>query len=130
LAEALRANACGLYCAEAAVRLLVGHLVWLLRADFVVSFIEIGQCAVDGTPMALVDWPAAIAALDAGRLPCSSGEGQVLRIAASLAEGIPLDVREAVCGLDAANIVLVVEALLHAAGHRHCEVALGRTGRR
>jgi hypothetical protein len=125
LAEALRADARGVYCAEAAVRLLIGHRVWLLRADFVGWFIEIDQSFVDGRPMALVDWPAAVAALDAGRLPCSSSEGQVLRIAASLAAGIPLDVREAVSGLDAANIVLVVEAILHAAGHRECDVALG-----
>jgi hypothetical protein len=124
LAEALCAHARGLYCAEAAIRLLVGHRVWLLRADFVGWFIEIGPGFVHGTPTALVDWPEAVAALDAGRLPCSASEGQVLRIAASLAEGIPLDVREAVSGLDAANIVLVAEAILHAAGHRECEVAL------
>jgi hypothetical protein len=125
LAEALRADARGVYCAEVAVRLLIGHRVWLLGADFVGWFIEIDQSFVDGRPMALVDWPAAVAALDAGRLPCSSSEGQVLRIAASVSAGIPLDVREAVSGLDAANIVLVVEAILHAAGHRECDVALG-----
>jgi hypothetical protein len=124
LAEALRAYACGLYCAEASVRLLIGHLVWLLRTDFVGRFIEIGESFVDGTPMALVDWAEAVAALEAGRLPCSASEGQILRMAASLAEGIPLDVREAVSGLDRANIVLVVEAILHAAGHRECDVAL------
>jgi hypothetical protein len=130
LTEALRAYARGLYCAEAAVRLLIGHLVWLLRADFVGWFIEISQGFVDGTPMALVDWSEAVAALEAGRLPCSASEGQILRIAASLAEGLPLDVRKAVSGLDAANIVLVVEAILHAAGHRECDVALaGADGR-
>lgn len=130
MAEALRADARGLYCAEAAVRLLIGHLVWLFRADFVGCFIEIGQSFVDGTPMALVDWAEALAALEAGHLPCSASEGQILRIAASLAEGIPLDMREAVCGLDRANIVLVVEAILHAAGHRECDVALARTDAR
>jgi len=29
---------------------------------------------IDGTPMAPIDWPEAIAALDRGRLPCSGGE--------------------------------------------------------
>jgi hypothetical protein len=130
LAEALRASARGLCCAEAAVGLLIGHLVWLLRADFVGCCIAIDQSFVEGTPIALVDWAEAVAALETGRLPCSSSEGRVLRIAAGLAEGIPLDVREAVSGLDAANIVLVVRAILHAAGHRDCDVALGRTDSR
>jgi hypothetical protein len=74
--------------------------------------------------MAWVDWPAAVAALEAGRLPCSPSEGHVLRIAASLAEGVPVDLREAASGLDAANIVLVAQAIVHAAGHRDCAVAL------
>lgn len=104
--------------------------MWLLRADFVGRFIEIEQSFIDGTPMALVDWAKALAALEAGRLPCSSSEGQILRIAASLAEGIPLDMREAVSGLDQTNIVLVVEAILHASGHRECNVALARTDAR
>jgi hypothetical protein len=86
-------------------------------------FVETGE-SLDGTPMAWVDWLGVVAALEAGRLPCSSGEGQVLRIAASLAEGVPVDVREAVSGLDAANIVLVAQAIVHAAGHRHCAVTL------
>jgi hypothetical protein len=42
-----------------------------------------------------IDWPAAVAALDTGGLPCSSGERQILRLAASLAEGIPVDLRDA-----------------------------------
>jgi hypothetical protein len=49
----------------------------------------------------------------------------VLRIAASIAEGVPVDLREAVTGLDASNIVLVAEAVLHAAGHRNLRVAAG-----
>jgi hypothetical protein len=108
----------------AAVELLIGHLSWLLRADFVGAFVETGEGFTDGTPMAWVDWQAAVAALKTGRLPCSPSEGQVLRIAASLAEGIPLDVREAVSGLDAANIVLVAQAIVRAAGHGDCQIAL------
>ena len=37
--------------------------------------------------MAVVDWEAAVAALEAGRLPCSGGEGRILRLAASIAGG-------------------------------------------
>jgi hypothetical protein len=75
-------------------------------------------------PMAWVDWPAAVAALQVGRLPCSPSEAQVLRIAASIAEGIPVDMQEAVSGLDSANIVLVAQAIVHAAGHRGCAARL------
>jgi len=51
-------------------------------------------------------------------LPCSSGEGQALRIAASVADGVPVDLREAVTSLDGRNAVPVAAVVLHAAGHR------------
>jgi hypothetical protein len=129
LAEALRSNVRGLYCAEAAVELLIGHLGWLLRGDFVGQFVETGEGLVDGTPMAWVDWPAAVAALEAGRLPCSCGEGQVLRIAASIADGVLIDLSQAVSGLDDANIVLAARAILHAAGRREAGVMVVEAGR-
>ncbi|MCA1679128.1 MAG: hypothetical protein LC777_09400, partial [Actinobacteria bacterium] len=106
-----------MFCAEAAVGLLIGHRRWLLRGDFVGEFTESFESAESGSAMTFVDWPAAVAALDSGRLPCSSSEGQVLRLAASIAEGIPVDLRQAVCGLDATNAVLAARALLDAAGH-------------
>ena len=53
-----------------------------------------------------------------GVLPCSDGERQVLLVAASIAEGIPVDLREAALCLDAANAALAAAAVLHAAGHR------------
>lgn len=124
VAAGLRANARGLYCAEAAVRLLIGHVGWLLRGDFVGEFIETGEGITDGTAMAFVDWSAVVAALGAGRLPCSDSEAQILRIAASIADGVALDLRDAVSGLDEANIVLVAQAILHAAGHPGSGVAL------
>jgi hypothetical protein len=58
-------------------------------------------------------------------LPCSGGEGRVLRIAASIAEGVPVDLREAVTGLDENNAVLAAAAVLHAAGHRDLRMAVG-----
>jgi hypothetical protein len=75
--------------------------------------------------MAVVDWEAAVAALEAGVLPCSGGEGRVLRIAASIGEGVPVDLREAVTGLDENNAVLAAAAVLHAAGRRDLRVAAG-----
>lgn len=77
-----------------------------------------GGGAGGGAVMAALDWRAAVAALDAGELPCSSGEDQVLRLAASLADGVAVDLGSALWGLDARNVSLVVGAVLHAAGHR------------
>src|SRR6266487_782423 len=80
LAAALRAGAAGLYCAVAAVELLIGHERWLHRDDFVAGFVEVVAALGDGMPMAFVDWSRATACLERGRLACSSGEGQVLRL--------------------------------------------------
>jgi hypothetical protein len=113
---ALRAGAAGLYCAVAAVELLIGHARWLQRDDFVAAFIEVVQLFGDGTPMAFVDWPRAAARLKRGRLACSGGEGEVLRLCASLAEGIPVDLAQALTGLDAPTVVLAARAVLHAGG--------------
>jgi len=68
--------------------------------------------------MAGIDWDAAITALRAGELPCSGGERRVLQLSSSLASGIPVDLRDAVTGLDDANIARLVTAILHASGKR------------
>jgi hypothetical protein len=112
-------------CLEAAVELLIGHRLWLFRGDFLAIAVEPGQEVFSGREMAAVDFAAAAAALEAGVLPCSGGEGRVLRIAASIAEGVPVDLREAACGLDENNAVLAAAAVLHAAGHRDLRVAAG-----
>jgi len=119
LGSALRARARGLYCDEAAVELLLSHPTsWLHRSDFREEFVHTGSGLTGGTPMATVDWPEAITALDHGRLPCSSGEARILKIAASLAEGIPVNLRDALTGLDTTNIHLVATAVLHAGGKK------------
>ena len=85
LQAALRACAAGLYPLEAGVDLLIAH-AWLLdRSDFRDRFVHHG---ISITDMAEIDWAAAINALDTGELPCSGGEGRILRLAASLASGI------------------------------------------
>jgi hypothetical protein len=114
----MRAWAKGLLCTEAAVELLIGHRSWLFRGDFLDIAVEFGWETFSGRAMAAVDFDAAACALEAGVLPCSGGEGKVLRIAASIAEGVPVDLREAVTGLDESNVVLAASAVLHAAGHR------------
>jgi len=72
----------------------------------------------DGTPMAWIDWGAVIAALDGGRLAASGGEQRIVRIAASLAAGHPVSLRDAIPGLDRRNMALVTTAIRHAAGQR------------
>jgi ADP-ribose pyrophosphatase YjhB (NUDIX family) len=121
LAAALQANAKGLLCTEAAVDLLIQQQSWLYRRDFVDSHVETDTT----TNTATVNWAEAITALNAGRLPCSSGESQLLRIASSLAQGTPVDLRAATTTLDAANTALVADAICHAAGHQQSNPKTG-----
>jgi hypothetical protein len=115
---ALRAHARGLYHAEAAVELLIGHRRWLCRDEFVGRFVWVGRAMVGDRVLAVVDWPAAVKALVAGGLPCSGSEGCVLRIAASIAAGVPVDLNDCLSALDKDNVDLVVDAVLHANGRR------------
>jgi hypothetical protein len=78
----------------------------------------------DGAVMAAVDWEAAVAALEAGQLPCSGGEGRILRLAASIVGGVAVDLGSALSGLDERNIAAVARAVLHAAGHRDLRVTV------
>jgi hypothetical protein len=119
LPAALRACARGFYPAEASAELLISHESFLARSGFTSRFIRLGTSITDGiTTMADIDWPAAITALDTSDLPCSGGEQRMLRLAASLASGIPVDLRDALTGLDNRNINLVITAVLHASGKR------------
>jgi len=86
----------------------------LAEPDFAMH-IETAACISDGTPMAWIDWGAIITALDSGRLPASGGEKRVFRIAASLAVGYPVSLRDAIPGLDRHNLELVATAIRHAA---------------
>ena len=64
LTAALRAHARGLHTREAAIELLIGHASWLCRTDFVDPFVHTATGLIDGTPMASIDWAAAITALN------------------------------------------------------------------
>lgn len=114
LAAGLRAHAQGLCCLEAAAELLIAQ-AWLHRDDFTSRFITLHPGADSGQPMAVIDWPSAIAALDAG-LPSSGGEQRMLKITASLADGIPVDLRDTITGLDDRNIQLLLTAIRRASG--------------
>jgi hypothetical protein len=124
LAAALRAGASGLYCAEAGAELLIGQESWLSRHDFTGPFLTVTPRQAGKATVAAVDWSAAVAALDGGTLPCSGGERRMLRLAASIAGGIPADLGETLTGLDRANIAAAARAVLHAGGHRGSTVTL------
>jgi hypothetical protein len=114
-AEPLRAHARSLYAAEAAAELLINHASWLRRNDFTSRFLH----SVTGhPPLAYIDWADAIIALDGGHLPCSSGEGRILRLAASIASGTPVDLRDTLTGLDRHSTDLLAQVILHANGRR------------
>ncbi len=113
----MRANADGLYCLQAAVDLLIGHRRWLCRDDFVGRFVRLVPEPAGGGVLAVVAWRAAVQALSAGRLPCSGSEGSVLRIAASIAGGVPVDLSECLSTLDGVNAGLVVDSVRRAGGH-------------
>jgi hypothetical protein len=108
---------------QAAAELLIDHGSWLARDDFP-SYVK--SCpGFHGEAMAAIDWLAVWAALEDGQLPCSSGERQVLLVAVSIAEGIPVDLRDVVSCLDSANSVLVARAVLAAGGHPEAAAFVG-----
>jgi hypothetical protein len=124
LADALWAHAEGLYCLQAAVGLLIGHRHWLCREDFVGGFVELVTDTGGGAGLAMVRWRAAVRGLDAGRLPCSDSEGCLLWIAASIAEGVAVDLRDCLSTLDGANVGLVARAVVAAGGDHEAAAAL------
>lgn len=103
-AAALRASASGMYCAEAGTELLIACQSWLWRSDFTTAFITTGHGLKDSTVMAFTGWDTAIGALNGGGLACGGGEGRMLRLAASIAGGIPAGLREALPGLDRTSL--------------------------
>lgn len=100
---------------RAAVELLIAHGRWLRRTDF------LDQVAFTGTDFDTdltstgIEWTLAVNALEQG-LACSPADESLLRIAASLARGIPLDLRRAMAGLDDSSTAHVMEALGRVAG--------------
>jgi hypothetical protein len=126
LADAIRAWAKGWLPTEAAAELLIVHRAWLLREDFLQVAVEVRWEPFRDRRVAAVDFAAAADAVQ-GVLPCSDGERQVLLVAASIAVGIPVDLREAALCMDAANAARAAQAVCHAAGG--CVSAVTEAGR-
>ena len=102
---------------EAACDLVIGT-GWLHRDDFS-SFVSTATSITGGvTELAHIDWHAVIASRDAGHLPCGSAENRILKNGSQHRRRIPVDLNDALCGLDPASIALVVRAARHANGQR------------
>ena len=116
LATALRAHAQGLYCVAAAAELLIAQS-WLHRADFTSQFVDVHRGRPTGRR-----WPPSTGRPRSppcgASLPCSGGEQRMLTITASLAGGIPVDLRDTLTGLDDRNVQLLITAVRHASGKR------------
>lgn len=110
---ALRAHAAGSLAAMAAAELLIAGS-WAERDDFA-GLVTVTAGLGSGPAVTVVDWEAAVAS---GGLCLSGGERRMLQVTASLAAGFPVDLRDAVTGLDARNARLVAGAVLAASGCR------------
>jgi hypothetical protein len=115
LAAMLRDTAAGMLADTAATDLVIRHGHFLHHPAFR-RIIAAGASVTDGQPFAVIRWNAAVWALENGHLPCTGSERAVLLIAASLAEGIPVSLRENLGSLDRRNIALVTDAITAANG--------------
>ena len=116
LACLLAGTAAGLCADTAAVALIAGHGHFLHQPGFR-RVIAAGTSMLTGEPAAVIRWRAAVRALDTGRLPCSTSEEAVLRIAASPGDpAIGVHPRQVLGGLDRRNITLVTDAITAANG--------------
>jgi hypothetical protein len=127
--SALLRAAVGDYSAEAAVLLLANSGHWLPRLH-AAGLIAIALDADEaGGPWAAVQWADLDGALRRGSIAGSSVQLRVLRAAASIAEGQPVDLGDLAAGLDRPALTLLLAALAHAAGsHEHRAVVLDEDG--
>lgn len=123
LESALLRAAVGDYAAEAAVLLLTGAGHWLpqLQAADLITLVDVDD---PGGHWAQISWPELDAALRAGRITGSSGQLRLLRAAASLADGQPVDLGDVAAGLDRPNLTLLLAAIAHAGGSHDQVVSL------
>jgi CO dehydrogenase/acetyl-CoA synthase delta subunit len=117
--NALLRAAFGDYADEAAVLLLLNHGHWLSQlrsADLITLAPDID----DEGLWAQIAWTDLEPALSAGRIVGSDDDVQLLRAAASIADGQRIDLGDVAAGLDRHRLKLLLAAIAHAAGsHDH-----------
>jgi len=116
LESALLRAAVGDYALEAAVLLLVnsGHWLPLLQAAGLITIALDGEA--DGGPWAAVQWADLDGALRTGAIAGTGGQRRLLRAAAGLADGQPVDLADLTAGVDRRELTLLLAAVAHAAG--------------
>jgi len=115
LAALLAGTAAGLLADTAATGLIIAHGHFLHDPAFR-RIIAAGSSVADGQPFAVIRWNAAVTALELGCLHATGSERAVLLIAASIAEGTPVSLRDCLGSLDRRNIALVTGAITTANG--------------
>jgi hypothetical protein len=123
LESALLRAAVGDYAVEAAVLLLADSGYWLPRLQ-AAGLITLDVDVDEGGPWAAVQWADLDRALGTGVVTGSGGQLRLLRAAASLADGQPVDLADLTAGVDRQELTLLLAALAHAAGsHEHRSAA-------
>jgi hypothetical protein len=115
LAALLEGTAAGLLADTAAAGLIIAHGHFLHDPAFR-KIIAAGSSVADGQPFAVIRWNAAVTALELGCLHATGSERAVLLIAAGIAEGTPVSLRDCLGNLDRRNIALVTSAITAANG--------------
>src|SRR3954452_2736939 len=128
IANALVHGAVGDYADEAAVLLLINFGHWLPHlqsADLITLAPDVDR---DGL-WAQITWRDIEPALSTGVIFGSSGEVRMLRAAASIADGHPVDLGDLAAGLHRRALTLLLAAIPHAAGsHEHRNLIYGSDG--
>jgi len=115
LAALIEGTAAGMLADTAAAGLIIAHGHFLHDPAFR-RVIAAGSPVADGQPFAVIRWNAAVTALELGCLHATGSERAVLLIAASIAEGTPVSLRDCLGSLDRRNIALVADAITAASG--------------
>ncbi|GHE06922.1 hypothetical protein [Klenkia taihuensis] len=134
LESALLRAAIGDYTSEAAILLLANAGHWLpalAAADLITVDTDEDDTApptgqVPGVAWAAIAWTELDEAVRVGRIEGSSGQLRILRSAASIADGRPVDLGDVASGLDRRHLQLLLAALSHAGGsHEHHDADAG-----
>ena len=114
VASLLASTADGITADTAAIELIARHDCFLHRTGFR-RLITTSPAPASGQPAAVIRWQAVIHALETGRLPCSSSEQAILRIAASIGDpAIAVRLRTVLGSLDQHNLTLITTAITRA----------------